>query len=113
FPLAEGDVYLYWDASYRSKWAKIPFHDSVVDFDELRRCDGRKGFGDKASAIRYKTPSNWRIRLFDDDHYRERTRQFSGTGSTATTAARYALSAELVSSRVVTSMTTSMMKRRP
>ncbi|TCP81667.1 hypothetical protein C8J31_112113 [Rhizobium sp. PP-CC-2G-626] len=69
---------LYDDSNFSDRGLMIDYADYT-----LRRYDNLKnveGFGDKTSAVRWCIPAGWRVRLYDDDGFRDRYKEFTGTG---------------------------------
>jgi hypothetical protein len=69
---------LYDDSDFSDRGLMIDYADyNLRRYDNLKNVEG---FGDKTSAVRWCIPSGWRVRLYDDDGFRDRYKEFTGIG---------------------------------
>ena len=69
---------LYDDSDFSDRGLMIDYADYALRaYNNLKNVEG---FGDKTSAARWCIPAGWRVRLYDDDGFRDRYKEFTGTG---------------------------------
>jgi hypothetical protein len=73
-------VELYDDDGYLDRSIVVDYDDRTLL--ELNEFDALDGFGDKATAVRWRSPIGLDIRLFDDDDFGDRNIVLRGTGNT-------------------------------
>lgn len=76
----QGWVQLHDDKGFRDRCLTIPFGVDFSSFHNVRSDDGKKGFNDKASALRYQIPVGYQAVLYDDTNWKDSPYYLIGTG---------------------------------
>lgn len=77
---SDGWVKLYDDKSFKDRVLTIEVGDDAANLNNVTSDNGKHGFGDKTSSVRYKIPVGWKLVLFDDHDYKDSTYELRGTG---------------------------------
>jgi len=77
-----GDAYvdLFDDTYFKDRQLTLKYGNSPTNFDNISSDDGKKGFGDKASSVRWQIPKGYKCVLYDDNGYRDRKIELVGNG---------------------------------
>jgi hypothetical protein len=73
-------VELYDDTGFADRRLTIHYGVDHYNYNDVYSDDRRKGFGDKASSVRYNIPVGYRMVLYDDSGYRDSQFPLIGTG---------------------------------
>mgnify|MGYP000515554146 CR=1 FL=1 len=77
-----GDAYvdLFDDTYFKDRQLTLKYGNSPTNFDNISSDDGKKGFGDKTSSVRWQIPKGYKCVLYDDNGYRDRKIELVGNG---------------------------------
>jgi hypothetical protein len=78
--IADAWVKLYDDKSFKDRCLTVKGATDIANMDDVSSDDGKNGFGDKASSVRYMIPVGWKAILFDDANFRDSEYVLNGTG---------------------------------
>ena len=78
--IQEAWVTLYDDDGYADRQLTVHYPTAIENLEHARSDDGRRGFGDTASAVKWHIPPGWSLRLYKDHGYRGQTYDLRGTG---------------------------------
>ncbi len=73
-------VQLYDGKSFKDSAITINFDTNIPDLSKAAGDNGKEGFGDKASSVKYEIPPGWEVVLYDDVNYQKRGRVLKGSG---------------------------------
>ncbi|NJR60706.1 MAG: hypothetical protein HC769_18880 [Cyanobacteria bacterium CRU_2_1] len=73
-------VQLFDDKGFIDRCLTVPYGVFHRDFHSVRSDDGKKGFNDKTSSLRYQIPVGWQAVLYDDNGWRDSPYYLIGTG---------------------------------
>lgn len=78
---ASGYVRLYDDAGFTDRSLTIRFGRDIGNMHYVSSDDGKSGFNDKASSVKYSVPAGWQAVLYENDNYSKRGYALKGSGS--------------------------------
>ena len=78
---ATGYVKLYDDAGFTDRSLTIRFGRDIGNMHNISSDDGKAGFNDKASSVKYSVPAGWQAVLYENDNYSKRGYSLKGSGS--------------------------------
>jgi outer membrane murein-binding lipoprotein Lpp len=78
---ASGYVRLYDDAGFTDRSLTIRFGRDVGNMHYVSSDDGKAGFNDKASSVKYSVPAGWQAVLYENNNYSKRGYALKGAGS--------------------------------
>jgi hypothetical protein len=76
----DGFVQLFDDKDFRGSAVTINSGSDVADLKVTATDDGKTGFNDRASSVKYSVPSGYEAVLYDDANYQKRIYVLKGTG---------------------------------
>ncbi|HEX5037927.1 MAG TPA: hypothetical protein VFX30_12280 [bacterium] len=76
-----GYVRLYDDAGFTDRSLTIRFGRDIGNMHYISSDDGKSGFNDKASSVKYSVPAGWQAVLYENDNYSKRGYALKGSGS--------------------------------
>ena len=76
-----GYVRLYDDAGFTDRSLTIRFGRDIGNMHYISSDDGKSGFNDKASSVKYSVPPGWQAVLYENDNYSKRGYALKGAGS--------------------------------
>lgn len=76
-----GYVRLYDDAGFTDRILTIRFGRDVGNMHYVSSDDGKSGFNDKASSVKYSVPAGWQAVLYENNNYSKRGYALKGSGS--------------------------------
>jgi hypothetical protein len=77
---ADGFVQFFDDKDFKGSAVTINSGTNVPDMKSQATDDGKKGFNDRASAVKYQIPAGWEGAIYDDANYQKRVYVLRGTG---------------------------------
>lgn len=77
----KGWVRLYDDKGFKDRVLTVKYPKDVVNMNDVKSDNGKKGFGDKTSSVKWQIPKGWKVVLFDDHDYKDSTYELVGTGT--------------------------------
>ncbi len=81
--ISQAWVELYDDKGFKDRRLTIRYLEhpaGVPDFKKIKSDDGKKGFGDKASAAKWQIPPGWQAVIHDDQNFKDSRLELVGTG---------------------------------
>lgn len=78
---ASGYVRLYDDAGFTDRILTIRFGRDIGNMHYVSSDDGKSGFNDKASSVKYSVPAGWQAVLYENNNYSKRGYALKGSGS--------------------------------
>jgi hypothetical protein len=78
-----GWVRLYDDKGFTDRQLTVGFGQNVGNFHNISSDDGKSGFNDKASAVKFSVPSGWKAVLYENSNYAKRGYPLKGKGAIA------------------------------
>lgn len=78
-----GYVKLYDDKGFTDRVLTIGLGRDLGNLEYTGSDDGKGGFNDKASSVKYSVPAGWKAVLYEDNNYRNRGYELTGSGSVA------------------------------
>lgn len=80
-----GDAWikLYDDKSFQDRSLTLKYTDhpnGYSDLGALKSDNGKSGFNDKASSVRWKIPRGWKAVLYDDKEFKDSRFELRGNG---------------------------------
>lgn len=82
-PQLSGYVRLYDDKGFTDRILTVRFGRDVGNMHYVHSDDGKSGFNDKASAVKYSVPSGYKAVLYENNNYSKRGYELKGSGSVA------------------------------
>lgn len=76
-----GYVRLYDDAGFTDRILTVRFGRDIGNMHYVNSDDGKSGFNDKASSVKYSVPAGWQAVLYENDNYSKRGYALKGSGS--------------------------------
>ena len=73
-------VKLYDDENFTDRALTIKYPNNVKDMHNVKSDDGKSGFNDKTTSVKWYLPIGWQVILYDDDNYRDSQFPLIGTG---------------------------------
>jgi hypothetical protein len=80
-PQLSGYVRLYDDAGFTDRILTVRFGRDIGNMHYVRSDDGKSGFNDKASSVKYSVPDGWQAVLYENNNYSKRGYALKGSGS--------------------------------
>ncbi len=80
---ASGYVRLYDDAGFTDRILTVRFGRDIGNMHYVSSDDGKSGFNDKASSVKYNVPAGWQAVLYENNNYSKRGYSLKGSGSIA------------------------------
>ncbi len=77
---ASGWVKLWDDSGYSDRQLTVSFKQDLGDFNYVSSDDGKPGFNDKTSAVKWKIPKGWKAVLYENKHFEKRKYELKGKG---------------------------------
>lgn len=78
-----GYVRLYDDAGFTDRILTVRFGRDIGNMHYVSSDDGKSGFNDKASSVKYSVPAGYQAVLYENNNYAKRGYVLKGTGSMA------------------------------
>lgn len=78
-----GWVKLYDDKGFTDRVLTVRFGRDIGDMHRISSDDGKGGFNDKASAVKYSVPEGWQAVLYENNSYTKRGYALTGNGAIA------------------------------
>ena len=78
-----GYVRLYDDAGFTDRILTVRFGRDIGNMHYVSSDDGKSGFNDKASSVKYSVPDGYQAVLYENNNYAKRGYVLKGTGSIA------------------------------
>jgi outer membrane murein-binding lipoprotein Lpp len=78
---ASGYVRLYDDAGFTDRILTVRFGRDIGNMHYVNSDDGKAGFNDKASSVKYSVPAGWHAILYENNNYSKRGYSLKGAGS--------------------------------
>lgn len=78
---ASGFVRLYDDAGFTDRILTVRFGRDIGNMHYVNSDDGKAGFNDKASSVKWSVPPGWQAVLYENDNYSKRGYSLKGSGS--------------------------------
>ncbi len=78
---SSGYVRLYDDAGFTDRILTVPFGRDIGNMHYVKSNDGKDGFNDKASSVKYSVPPGWQAILYENNNYAKRGYALKGSGS--------------------------------
>jgi hypothetical protein len=79
---ASGYVRLYDDAGFTDRILTVRFGRDIGNMHYVSSDDGKSGFNDKASSVKWSVPAGWQAVLYENNNYSKRGYVLKGSGST-------------------------------
>ncbi len=79
----KGWVRLYDDKGFTDRQLTIGFGRNIGNFHNISSDDGKSGFNDKASAVKFNVPPGWKAVLYENSNYSKRAYPLKGRGAIA------------------------------
>lgn len=73
-------VKLYDDKGYTDRSLTVGYKQDIQDMHRIHSDDGKLGFNDKASSVKFRIPSGWQVCLYEDKYFANRRYCIKGTG---------------------------------
>ena len=73
-------IRLYEDKAFKNRILTVSGLTELPDLKAVSSDDGKRGFNDRASSVKWLIPRGWKAILFDDNHFRDSTFELAGTG---------------------------------
>jgi hypothetical protein len=78
---ASGYVRLYDDAGFTDRILTVRFGRDIGNMHYVSSDDGKSGFNDKASSVKWSVPPGWQAVLYENNNYAKRGYVLKGSGS--------------------------------
>lgn len=78
---ASGYVRLYDDAGFTDRILTVRFGRDIGNMHYVSSDDGKSGFNDKASSVKWSVPAGWQAILYENNNYAKRGYVLKGSGS--------------------------------
>ncbi|HSA59411.1 MAG TPA: hypothetical protein VLJ37_06965 [bacterium] len=78
---ASGYVRLYDDAGFTDRILTVRFGRDIGNMHYVSSDDGKSGFNDKASSVKWSVPAGWQAVLYENNNYSKRGYVLKGSGS--------------------------------
>ena len=78
---SSGYVRLYDDAGFTDRILTVSFGRDIGNMHYVKSDDGKDGFNDKASSVKYSVPAGWQAVLYENNNYAKRGYALKGSGS--------------------------------
>ncbi len=82
-PKPKGWVRLYDDAGFTDRRLTVGFGRNIGNFHNISSDDGKSGFNDKTSSVKFSVPAGWKVVLYENSNYAKRGYPLKGKGSIA------------------------------
>jgi hypothetical protein len=76
-----GYVKLWDDAGFTDRSLTVHFGRDIGNMRNVNSDDGKSGFNDKCSSVKWSVPPGWQAVLYENDNYSKRGYVLKGTGS--------------------------------
>ncbi len=73
-------VKLYDDAGFTDRSLTVGYKQDIQNMHNIHSDDGKLGFNDKASSVKYCIPQSWQVSLYEDKYYANRAYVLKGCG---------------------------------
>ena len=80
--LKDAWVKLYDDEYFADRVLTVTGGTDIANFDQVNTDDGKKGFEDKATSVRWNIPQGWVCALYEDKNYKGRRYALHGSSQT-------------------------------